>query len=192
MKTLRLVAQPLLVAVVLAVAARGAVRLYAIPSPSMEPTLRAGDHILVTPYHLALPRRGDVVVFHSPLNPSEFLVKRIVAVPGDHVESRGGRLVICGHTLAEPYLPSPSATGEIASQIVPPASYFVLGDNRANSFDSRQWGTLPRALIVGRARLVLWSSPDDTVTPRASAAPIAAKAAAAHSFGIARLFRPIE
>jgi len=147
MKTVRLVAQPILMAFVMAIGVRSAVRLYAIPSSSMAPTLNAGDHIVVTPYRSAAPQRGDVIVFHSPLNSDELLVKRIAGVPGDLVQAREGRL------------------------IVPSDCYFVLGDNRANSFDSRNWGVLARSLIVGRARLVLWSSG-------------AARAA--------RLFRPIQ
>ena len=147
MKTLRLVAQPILIALLLALGVRSAVHIYAIPSPSMEPTLQVGDHIAVTPYRSSLPQRGDVVVFRSPLNSDELMVKRIAAVAGDLVEGGRGQL------------------------IVPRDCYFVLGDNRANSFDSRQWGVLPRNRIIGRARLVLWSSGGVTMEPRANAAP---------------------
>jgi signal peptidase I len=192
MKTFRIIAQPLLLAVALALVARGAVRLYSIPSLSMDPTLRVGDHILVTPYHRALPWRGDVVVFRSPANRGELFVKRIVAVPGDLVESRAGRLVICGHAVAEPYVLAQATTGAIPSQIVPADSYFVLGDNRANSFDSREWGILPRAMIVGRARLILWSSGSGTMTPRASAAQISRGASPSVALRFERLLRPID
>lgn len=172
MKAFRSIVQPLLLGVVLAVAARGAVRFYSIPSGSMEPTLRAGDHILVTPYHSALPQRGDVVVFHAPADRREQLVKRIVAVPGDLIETRDGRLAICGHTVAEPYVLRQGCTNAVPPQIVPADSYYVLGDNRTDSFDSRAWGILPRQLIVGRARLVLWSSAGRTMAETASAAPL--------------------
>jgi len=146
-KALRLILTPLAVALALAFAARAAVRIYSIPSASMAPTLQAGDHIVVTPYH-GTPQRGDVIVFRAPASSGELMVKRIAGTPGDAVEAGAGRVVI-----------------------VPAGCYFVIGDNRQDSFDSRNWGVLPRDLIIGRARLVLWSS-----------------VAAAHD----RLFRPIR
>jgi signal peptidase I len=146
MSTARLIAQPILIALALAFAMRSAVSMYSIPSPSMEPVLRVGDHIMVTPYFAGgRPQRGDVIVFHSPLAGEELLVKRVVGIPGDVVGMRGGQ------------------------QVVPSDCYFVLGDNRTNSFDSRHWGLLPASLIVGHARLVLWSSGDGAAEPRAHA-----------------------
>jgi len=174
--TLRLILQPLVIAVALAFLVRAAFRMYAIPSASMAPTLRIGDHILVTPYELPLledrPERGDVVVFRSPADPDELLVKRVIAVPGDLVESRGGHVQIGGHSLAEPYLVNSTASGAITAQIVPADSYFVMGDNRANSYDSRNWGALPRELVVGRARMILWSSGDGSSEPSAHASTV--------------------
>jgi signal peptidase I len=126
--------QPLAVALALGFAARAAVRIYAIPSASMAPTLLAGDRIVVTPYH-STPQRGDIVVFHAPASSDELMVKRIAGTPGDAVEAGAGLVVV-----------------------VPAGCYFVLGDNRQDSFDSRNWGVLPRERIVGRARMVLWSS----------------------------------
>lgn len=167
MKTLRLIVQPIAIAFVLAIGVRSAVRIYAIPSASMEPTLQVGDHIAVTPYRSAEPRRGDVIVFRSPLNGEELMVKRIGGVAGDLVEGNQGKL------------------------IVPRDCYFVLGDNGANSFDSRQWGVLSRNLIVGRARMVLWSS-GSGMEPRADAAPQSQSTRTASSIRIQRLFRPIE
>lgn len=125
---------PLAIALALGFAARTAVHIYSIPSASMEPTLRAGDHIVVTAYHSA-PKRGDVIVFRAPVSSDELMVKRIAGTPGDAVEAGAGRVII-----------------------VPAGCYFVVGDNRKDSFDSRNWGVLRRDLIVGRARLVLWSS----------------------------------
>jgi signal peptidase I len=133
-KTARLILQPLLIALALGFAARAAVRIYAIPSASMAPTLQAGDHIIVTPYR-GTPQRGDVIVFRAPSSSDELMVKRITGEPGDAVDAGAGRIVV-----------------------VPAGCYFVLGDNRQDSFDSRNWGPLPRDLIVGRARMVLWSS----------------------------------
>jgi len=133
-KTARLILQPLLIALGLGFAARAAVRIYAIPSASMAPTLQAGDRIIVTPYHGA-PAKGDVIVFRAPSSSEELMVKRIAGTPGEAVDAGAGRVVV-----------------------VPAGCYFVLGDNRQDSFDSRNWGPVPRDLIVGRARMVLWSS----------------------------------
>src|ERR1700740_2728713 len=91
MKAFRLIAQPILIALVLAAGVRSAATIYAIPSASMQPTLQVGDHILVTPYRSATPQRGDVIVFRSPLRPDEILVKRITGVAGDLAEGSQGR-----------------------------------------------------------------------------------------------------
>lgn len=155
----RTILQPIAIAIVLAVGVRAAVQIYAIPSPSMAPTLQAGDQIVVTPYFRARPERGDVIVFRSPLGQNELIVKRVIGMPGDLVDSRLGRVRVGGHTLAEPYVLRQAATGAIPAQVVPPDCYFVLGDNRDASHDSRSWGVLPAQHVVGRARLVLWSSP---------------------------------
>ena len=130
----RVILQPLAIALALGLAARAAVHIYTIPSASMAPTLMVGDHIVVTPYR-SEPQRGDVIVFHAPLSADELMVKRIAGTPGDAVDAGAGRIVV-----------------------VPAGCYFVVGDNRQDSFDSRNWGVLPGSLIVGRARLVLWSS----------------------------------
>jgi signal peptidase I len=192
MTTLRTVAQPLLVALALALGVRSAIRIYSIPTASMTPTLQVGDHIVVTPYHGATPDRGDVVVFHSPVSADELLVKRVVALPGDLVETHAGRLFVRGHAAAEPYVLESSATGTIASQVIPAGYFFVLGDNRGNSFDSRQWGVLPRELLIGRARLVLWSSGAGTMRPQANAEPVTRRSVRSGNLHLDRLFKPIQ
>ena len=158
MSTARAVIQPIAIAILLAFAVRASsIGIYSIPSPSMEPTLRVGDLILVTPYvgHHT-PAHGDVVVFRSPSKPDELVVKRVVATAGDLIESRDGNVFVCGHTLAEPYVNARGNSGGIAPQIVAHDTFYVLGDNRANSYDSRLWGAIPRDRIVGHVRLVLW------------------------------------
>jgi len=158
----RLIVEPLTIAIVLALCVRTALRLYVIPSTSMLPTLVPGDHIVVTPYRFqGAPKRGDIVVFRSTRADDELMIKRIIGIPGDLVETRAGRIVISGHALPEPYVAAPATTGAVAPQIVPADSYFVLGDNRADSVDSRSWGVLPHDRVVGQARLVLWSSEGD-------------------------------
>lgn len=165
----RLIAEPLLVATVLAFGVRAAVRIYSIPSSSMAPTLRIGDHIVVTPLRGGMPKRGDVVVFRSPTAAGEVSVKRVIALPGDLIETASGEVHIGGKRLAEPYLLHRRASGVIAPQVIPADCLYVMGDNRAESYDSRHWGILQRGQVVGRARLVLWSSGDGTADAAHSA-----------------------
>ena len=148
----RVVGEPLLVAIVLAVAARSIVRIYAVPSASMAPTLLPGDRIVATPYVTDDPARGDVIVFRQP-GAKSVTVKRVVALPGDLIDTMNGVVRIGGKAIDEPYA---SVTADIPPQIVPADHVFVLGDNRVESLDSRTWGPLPARLILGRARLVLW------------------------------------
>ena len=186
MSTARTILQPLLIAVALAAIVRASsIGFYSIPSSSMEPTLRVGDTVIVTPYRGQHPSRGDVVVFRSPSSPDEMVVKRIVALPGDLVESRDGRLLVSGHATSEPYTHGPTAA--IAPQVIAGNSYFVLGDNRTNSYDSRLWGSIQENAIVGRARIVLWSG---SIAPQANAAELAPDATPAVR-GL-RLFRVIR
>jgi signal peptidase I len=188
--------RPLLIAIACALVVRGAFfRVYGIPSASMAPTLQPGDQIVVTPYRTPFarePKRGDVVVFRSPFRRDELLIKRIIATPGDLVASDAGRVTVGGHALAEPYVQRAAASGVIAPQIVPAGCYFVAGDNRENSWDSRSWGVLPRELISGRARLVLWSWGDGSSEPQANAAPVSAPGARAARSRLQRLLRRIE
>jgi signal peptidase I len=184
---LRMILEPLALAVALAFLVRGALQLYSIPSASMAPTLEAGDQIVVTPYLRGEPDRGHVIVFQSPQS-GELLVKRIVAVPGDLVDSRLGRVRIGGHTLPERYVLREAAAGAIEAQVVPAQSYFVLGDNRDDSLDSRNWGYVPRERVVGRARLVLWSS-----SPLGEIASASTEnGSARNSRGASRLFKWID
>lgn len=156
----RTVVEPLAVAIALGLVVRAAVHIYAIPSESMAPTLEAGDQIVVTRYFRSAPKRGDVIVFESLTAPDELTVKRVIAEPGELIDSRLGRVRISGYTLSEPYVLRQGSSGAVAAQIVPADSWFVMGDNRDDSIDSRSWGVVPRARIVGRARVVLWSSAD--------------------------------
>lgn len=154
----RTILQPLGLAVALGLIVRAALHIYAIPSDSMAPTLHPGDQIVVTPYLRATPNRGDVIVFESLTTPDELMVKRVIGVPGDLLDSRLGRVRISGYTLPEPYILRQGTSGAVAAQLVAADSYFVMGDNRDDSSDSRSWGLVPRSRIVGRARMVLWSS----------------------------------
>lgn len=188
----RLLFEPLAIAVALALLARAAVHICTVPSTSMAPTLAVGDTIVITPYVTAAPGHGDVVVFRAPGHEHDLMVKRIIGTPGDLIDSRLGRVRIGGRTLAEPYLLHQAASGAIDAQLVPSNCYFVMGDNRADSFDSRNWGVLPRELIVGRARLVLWSSGDGDGARSVSAAPRSQAARVATRPRFSRVFKWIE
>ena len=135
-----------------------------IPSVSMEPTLGVGERVLVNKlsYDVHDVNRGDVVVFH--LSPEEVgpdgikdLIKRVIALPGEVVESRDGVVYVDDRRLIEPYLPDDGAPGpEIERQTVPEGHVFVMGDNRDNSADSRVRGPIAIDDIVGRAFLAVW------------------------------------
>jgi signal peptidase I len=173
------------------------VQAFQIPSPSMENTLLVGDYLLVNklcygggglgdyfmPYRRV--RRGDIVVFHYPVDPVQHFVKRVIGVPGDRVRLVNKQVLVNGVPLKEPYArfsrpaddvfrdnfprldvmsgPTPEwwlqlrKLVEDGQLIVPEGHYFVMGDNRDNSSDSRYWGFVPEANIIGRPLVIYWS-----------------------------------
>jgi signal peptidase I len=142
---------------------------------SMEPTLHSGEFVIVNKlaYRLGTPKTGDVIVFHFPRNTEEEYIKRVIGLPGDEVTISGGKVTVNGQTLDEPYIYAPPAYER--SLLVPEDSLFVLGDNRNNSSDSHQWGTVPLGYVVGKAVFVYWPPQDwgliDHISAPASAAP---------------------
>jgi signal peptidase I len=180
------------------------VQAFQIPSESMENTLLIGDYLLVdklcyggggvgdpiVPYRQI--HRGDIIVFHYPVNPAQHFVKRVVGVPGDRLHLVKKRVLINGAPLSEPYVryfksdPNPFRDDfprldaldpginaewwvqmpklvEDGQLIIPQGYYFAMGDNRDDSSDSRYWGFVPRANIIGRPLLIYWSirNPDN-------------------------------
>jgi len=173
------------------------VQAFQIPSPSMENTLLVGDYLLVNklcygggglgdsvmPYRRV--RRGDIVVFHYPVDPAQHFVKRVIGVPGDRLRMVNKQVFVNGTALKEPYAhfsrpaddlfrdnfprldvlsgPTPEwwvllrKLVEEGQLIVPEGHYFVMGDNRDNSYDSRYWGFVPQTNIIGRPLLIYWS-----------------------------------
>jgi signal peptidase I len=168
------------ITVLVAVLLAGLLRAFAfqtfwIPSASMVPTLSVYDRIVVQKAFFSWHdvREGDIVVFsHPPLDhcggPQEGdLVKRVIALPGQTIYSSGNRIYVNGRLLAEPYLPRYDPLGPpVASSRhpyrVPPGEFYLLGDNRAISCDSRYWGPVKGSMIVGKVVLVWWhhSHPD--------------------------------
>lgn len=145
-----------------------------IPSGSMENTVLIGDHLIVsrigydagvpfTDWHLPLwrnPKRQQVIVFRPPLPGAPDYIKRVIGTPGDRLEIRQGVAWINGRPLNEPYRHAPpNPMDNYGPLTVPADSYFVMGDNRENSYDSRYWGCVPRKNIVG-APLIVYMSID--------------------------------
>ncbi len=132
-----------------------------VPTSSMETTIMPGDRILglrVT-YLFEEPKYGDIIVFKYPDNPKETFVKRVIGVPGDTVEIKGGVTYVNGTPLEEKYLKEEVYVVDYGPYEVPEDSYFVMGDNRNNSLDSRFWTTthfVPKKSILGRAFVCYW------------------------------------
>ena len=133
-----------------------------IPSDSMNPTLVQRDRVLVNKlsYHFHDVHRGDVVVFTRPPGENDpkikDLIKRVIGLPGDTIEGRDGQILVDGRTLKESYVAKNSPMSDFPARKVPPGHYFVMGDNRGNSKDSRVFGPIAKSLIVGRAFIRVW------------------------------------
>ncbi len=171
--------EALLIALVLALVVRTfVVQAFKIPSESMLETLQVGDHLLVNKFMYGVkwpftnsyaiegadPERGDVVVFEYPKDPSIDYIKRIVGLPGDVVEVRNKQLFINGEALEESYIrhSQPHSIEPVRDNFgpvtVPAGAYFVMGDNRDNSLDSRFWGFVEKSAIRGKAWRIYWSA----------------------------------
>lgn len=130
---------------------------YRVVGRSMEPTLENDQYLVIDKlgYRLHDPQRGDIVVFRDPRSDGRKLIKRVIGLPGETVAIRNGQVFINGELLDEPYIPRQGQYTLQATDI-PMNEYFVLGDNRNNSSDSHNWGTLPSDNIVGKAWLTYW------------------------------------
>ena len=215
-------ADPVLAAIVFALFARTFLfQAFEVPSSSMEKNVLTGDRLLVNKFLLApagrpfarlLPsrgvQRGDIVVFRFPPDPRRDFLKRVIGLPGESVAIRNKRVFVDGRLLNEPYAfhsddrvwpddPSIPEDGRRRDQLAPttvaPDSYFVMGDNRDDSNDSRYWGVVPAGHIEGRALFVYWS-----LVPRGSDAASGPAAVARLPLDLFqrarwdRLFRPVR
>ena len=171
--------QTVLLTLVIFLAVRAVVQNFKVEGASMEPTLHSGQYLLInkvgyaradgTPlttvvkqdpstgssYLFGGPNRGDIIVFRSPVQPDKDFIKRVIGVPGDTVEVRGGQVVVNDQPIEEPYIRDRSPY-LVPRQVVPPGHYYVLGDNRPNSSDSHVWGLVPADNIIGRAWVSYW------------------------------------
>jgi len=177
--------ESIVIAVILALFVRTwVVQAFKIPTGSMENNLLIGDHLLVNKFifgptplaigRAVLPvraiRRGDIIVFKYPDEPERDFIKRVIGLPGETIELRNKKVYVDGKPLDEPYVhfltPPSSEDQEVTSydvrenfspKTVPVDQYFVMGDNRDNSQDSRYWGFLPRSYVKGKALVIYWS-----------------------------------
>lgn len=142
----------------------GLIGRYRIDGSSMNPTLYDGQYLIINnvSYMLDEPQRGDVIVFRHPQNDLN-LIKRVVGLPGDHIEIRDQRVFVNDVPLDEPYIEAPPSYS--GSWDVPKEEFFVLGDNRNNSSDSHSWSFLPVENILGKAEVVYWPPSDWQLVP---------------------------
>ena len=174
-------AEAIIIAILLALVIRAfVVQAFKIPSGSMKPTLLVGDHILVSKFiygikipftdkelvHFSNPKRGDIVVFEYPVDPTKDFIKRVIGLPGDTVRIHDKQVFVNDKPLDEPYavhsddkiLPaSVSPRDNMGPIVVPPHSLFVMGDNRDESYDSRFWKFVNIDALKGKAFIIYWS-----------------------------------
>jgi signal peptidase I len=177
------------------------VQAFVIPTASMEPSLRTGDHVIVNKLPHS-PQRDELVVFHYPVDPKQTFIKRVIGLPGDRIHLSNKQVFRNGQPLTEPYaehktdylddyrdnfpkepqvsIPEPGQAmlaknierGEI---VVPPGAVFVMGDNRDNSLDSRYFGFVPQSNFVGRPWFVYWSYDEQAGSTRWDRTPLAVR-----------------
>ena len=178
---IRELAETVILALLIFVVLQLSVQTYRVEGPSMEPTLEQDQHLFVNklvylridptdlanrlpfvdierkeplfPFHP--PRRGEVIIFRFPVDPSRDFVKRVIGEPGDTVEIRNGQVFVNEEALEEPYVTDRSR-GSMAPRTIAHDFYFVLGDNRRVSDDSRSWGQVPLDHVIGRAWVSYW------------------------------------
>lgn len=178
MRVIRELAQTLLLALVLYLFLQATIQAYRVRGVSMLPNLESGQYLLINKavyfkvgsrYLFHPPKRGEVVVLRPPNTVGEVYIKRVIGLPGETVEVRGGRVLVNGRALAEPYLSQPP-TYTLPPHLVPQGAYFVLGDNRDSSADSHYEvvGPIPAENILGKAWLSLWPLGDLGLVPNYS------------------------
>ena len=183
----REIIEAVVLAVVVFMLLQTTVRNFKVEGSSMDPTLEGGQYLLVNRlvylridmerlssivpfwqakedsprYAVHPPKRGEIVVFQFPQDPSKDFVKRVVGLPGEEIEVRGGTVFVNGGVLEEPYLAADGSGGRNGRLFqLEEGEYYVLGDNRAHSNDSRNWGAVPEANLRGKVWIVYWPAPE--------------------------------
>jgi signal peptidase I len=134
-----------------------------VEGTSMLPRLEDRDRLFINKfvYHISAIERGDVVVFHYPRDPEKSYIKRVIALPGDRLRIDHGQVWLNGRQLPEPYVPEEySDSRSMAETVIPEGTYFMMGDHRSISSDSREFGPVVRSLIYGKAVFVYWPTRD--------------------------------
>ncbi len=167
-RLVREVIETIVLTVLMFLVIRFAVQNFNIEGTSMEPSLHNQELILVDKwtYLFRPPARGDVIVFVAPPQPSQDYIKRVIGLPGDTITIINTTVIVDGITLKETYVDQNNQGNmynykNIHNMVVPPNDYFVLGDNRRGSSDSRDWGFVPKNNIIGRAAIVYWPLQQD-------------------------------
>ncbi len=160
--SLRDLIETILLTLVIALGIQLAVQSRLVEGSSMEPTLHDGQRLLINRLayaSLGEPQRGDIVVFRA-WEQQEDYIKRVIGLPGDRIEIRGSQILVNGSVLDEPYLDGSIDYGHVGPLVLAPGDFYVLGDNRGNSSDSRLHGPLPRDRILGKAWVSYWPLDD--------------------------------
>lgn len=165
LKLIREVGETILIAGVLFLAVNLVTARIRVEGSSMEPSLHDGEFVVINrlAYRWANPDRGEIIVFNFPLDPERRFIKRIIGLPGDTISVHQGTVFVNGIALDEPYIyAAPQYDGE---WVVEEGHYFVLGDNRNNSSDSQNWGSLEAEDIIGKAVVIYWPITDLGIIP---------------------------
>jgi signal peptidase I len=165
LQLVREIGETILIAGILFLAVNLVTARIKVEGSSMEPSLHDGEFVVINrlAYRWAEPDRGEIIVFRYPLDPERRFIKRIIGLPGDEVSVSQGIVYINGIPLEEPYINTPPIyDGEWP---VEEGRYFVLGDNRNNSSDSQNWGSLESEDIIGKAVIVYWPLNDLSIIP---------------------------
>lgn len=190
---LREFVETLLLAFLIFLAVRASLQNFVVEGQSMVPSLEDGQFLIVNKLAYATidleifdwvpffdagedsvhhlfggPSRGDVIIFQSPLDPRRDFIKRVIGVPGDHIQIEDEKVYLNGNLLEEPYARSPTLCSQWCDVVVPKGQFFVMGDNRPNSSDSRAFGLVPESSIVGKALFSYWPLRDAGLAPNHS------------------------
>ena len=147
---------------------------FIVSGASMDPTFETGDYLIIDQltYEFTDPHRGDVVIFQFPRDPSKFFVKRVIGLPGEVIEIEGSEVTIRSNTdsvetliLKEPYIADENKRSDSLTVVLDDEEYFVMGDNRRASSDSRSWGPVTEDLIIGKAFLRLFPVAEASILP---------------------------
>lgn len=169
MKSFRLgreIIETIVVALLIFIVVRFAVQTFRVDGISMQPGLHNDEYVMVDKlaYIFHQPSRGDVIVFHYPLDTTQDFIKRVIGLPGDTIRYNNTSIWVDGVLLKEPYISS-AENDNSDSLKVPPNEYFVMGDNRPESDDSRSWGFVPNYDLIGKAVVVYWPVPNWELIP---------------------------